>query len=166
MAKRNGPTDGMRFKRPPKEDAKKVGRPTTFTPELGAEIVKFIRAGNYLETAARSHGVGKTTLYGWLARGRKGEEPFAEFADAVERAAGDAESMHVALISKASQKGAWQASAWWLERRFPKRFGRKLELSGDADAPIQTLNLSKLSVEQLKEMKALRAAAEKDEVEE
>jgi transposase len=33
-----------------------------------------------------------------------------------------------------SQKNQWQAKAWFLERRFPKRYGRQLMLEND-DAP-------------------------------
>lgn len=140
-----------------------VGRPCLLTPELQERIVKLVQTGNYMETAARAVGISKKTLYEWLARGNKGERPFAEFRAAVEKASGEAETIHVAMLARAAAAGSVAASTWWLERRFPKRFGRKLEIAGDADNPlgvqVATMDLSKLSIDELRLMKSLRDKA-------
>lgn len=107
------------------------------TPELSKKLVGLIQAGNYAEVAARACGINKNTFYDWLTRGGRGEEPFAALAAAVERAAGEAEARDVIVIGKAAEK-QWQAAAWRLERKEPKRWGRKdgLEITGDSEKPV------------------------------
>ncbi len=41
------------------------------TPELQERIVRVVKAGNYLKTAAQYCGIGESTLRSWLGRGRK-----------------------------------------------------------------------------------------------
>jgi len=49
------------------------------------------------------------------------------FLAAVKKAEADAIVRHVANIAKAAQDGQWQASAWWLERRYPAEYGRRFD---------------------------------------
>lgn len=165
MAKRNGPSDGKRFQRhaPSKGNTKKPKPPletdkplaerrshpsngkalnrgageTLWTQELQDRIVGLIRAGNYAEVAARACGIAKKTFYDWLQRGGRGEEPFTGLAHAVEDATAQAEARDVAQIGKASEQH-WQAAAWRLERKNPKRWGRKdgLEITGNEEKPV------------------------------
>jgi hypothetical protein len=93
------------------------------TPEVAERIVRLLRAGNYDEVAARGAGIAPRTLQEWLQRGRAGEEPYAELWDAVERARAEGEALHVARIAKAAEDD-WHASAWFLERSYPERWGR------------------------------------------
>jgi ABC-type cobalamin/Fe3+-siderophores transport system ATPase subunit len=103
-----------------------AGRPTKLTPQTQARIVQAIVGGNDITVAAAYAGIGKTTFYEWLERGRKAKTgPFAAFADAIQKAQADAETRNVALIAKAAQDGTWTAAAWWLERKHPERWGRK-----------------------------------------
>lgn len=100
-------------------------RITKLTPALQAQVVTYLRAGNYVETAAAAAGVSKTTLYDWLKRGARGEgAEFVEFADAVTQALAQAEARDVAIIAKAAAT-EWQAAAWRLERMRPARWGRR-----------------------------------------
>lgn len=62
-------------------------------------------------------GVDKATLLEWLARGRRSEQPFADFADRVAKADGEAESRMVAVVVKAAEDGSWQVAKAWLELR-------------------------------------------------
>jgi transposase len=117
-----------------------AGRPTKLTPQVQARIVQAIVGGNDITVAAAYAGIGKATFYLWLERGRKemtrleaspfarpraSETPFVDFIDAIEKAQADAETRNVALIAKAAQEGTWTAAAWWLERKYPERWGRK-----------------------------------------
>lgn len=104
----------MPKKRPPK---------TKLTPELQERIVAFLRAGNYVETASACAGIHKDTFYEWCKKGRKGEEPFATFVAAVDKAIAESEARDVALIGKAATEN-WQAAAWRLERKMPHKWGR------------------------------------------
>ena len=97
-----------------------IGRPTSLTPKLREKIVALIRVGNYPSVAARAAGIGRATFFQWMARGRKGEQPFADFADAVNTARGDAESFLVGVIQSAAAGGDWKAAARMLEAMTPR----------------------------------------------
>lgn len=64
-------------------------RPTIYTPEIGAKICDGIREAMTVEESAKRAGVGKTAVFSWLWRGSQGEAPFAEFANAVQKAKKD-----------------------------------------------------------------------------
>lgn len=115
-----------------------TGRPTKLTPELQAEMVNIIRGGNYVETACAYVGLNKSTFYDWMKRGareldrvkknpkarvRKDEQIYVEFSNAIKKAEAEAEARDVLIIGKAAET-QWQAAAWRLERRLPKKWGR------------------------------------------
>jgi hypothetical protein len=124
----------------------KAGRPTDLTPELQDRICNFLRAGAYVETAAQACGVNKTTLYLWLKRGAKEPgTPFEAFSNAVQEAMAYAElrdirtidSVAIGAPAELDKEGRqirpaipadWKAAAWRLERKFPKRWGRKQQI--------------------------------------
>ncbi len=108
-----------------------AGRPTKLTPELAKTIVEAIRGGNYAQVAAATAGIGEETFYTWLARGK--DEPegiYREFREAVLTASGEAEQEKLERLQREAlaEDGDWKAAAWWLERRFPKRWGRQQRL--------------------------------------
>src|ERR1044072_5128136 len=43
-----------------------VGRPTQLTRALVERVCRYVRGGNYVETAAAACGVAKQTLYNWM----------------------------------------------------------------------------------------------------
>ena len=157
-----------------------AGRPTKLTSETHARIVQAIQAGNYIETAAAYAGISKNTLYEWLRRGarekerlasnrrarpKKAEQPYLEFADAVEKALAEAEVRDVVTVLKAADAGQWQAAAWRLERKFPDRWGRRdkvqQEISGPDGGPVEVsaqsgLDLSRLTKEELRALAPIR----------
>ena len=78
------------------------GRPTKLTPELSERITAFVRAGNYVETAAAACGVNKATLYDWMKAGAKSKRGmYKKFNDALYRALGEYETRDVAAVDKA-----------------------------------------------------------------
>ena len=109
-----------------------MGRPSKLTPETHDKIIRAIAAGNYLETAAAHGGVSYYTLNDWMNKGATGKEAkYVKFYHAAKKAEADAEALRVARISKAGQEGNWQADAWYLERRYPNRWGKRVqELTG------------------------------------
>ena len=120
------------------------GRNTKLTEELIDRICEALRAGNYIETACAFAGIAPATYYRWVAESEQDDasELLVEFREAVKRARADAEVRNVALIQKAAQDpNKWQASAWWLERSFPARWGRQQkitqEITGANGGPIE-----------------------------
>lgn len=66
----------------------KRGRRTKLTPELARRLCKIIAMPCTIRSACEATGTGEATFFQWLSRGEKGEQPFAEFAQAVMRARG------------------------------------------------------------------------------
>lgn len=135
-----------------------MGRPTKLTPELQKRIVKLVRDGNYFETAAQAAGIAKSTLYDWMARGDAGDNPFAEFSDALKKAEAEAEVDAVAMV-RAGLRDApqWQSAMTFLERRWASKWARR-----DPDHELKRSNLE-LENETLKaKLKLLEAGQNPD----
>lgn len=144
-----------------------MARLSKLTPETQKKIVDAIAEGNYLETAAALGGITYTTLNNWMKKGEAASSgAYVEFLEAIKRAEAEAESLRVSRISKAGKDGNWQADAWYLERRYPEKWGKRVtEITGPNGGPIQTettqkLDLSKLSTEQLRTLRSLLAEAQ------
>lgn len=69
--------------------------------------------------AASAADIHHSTLYAWMHN-----DP--TFSDAVEKAENTAEARATTLVVKAAYEGQWTAAAWWLERRRPDQYGRRL----------------------------------------
>ncbi len=101
----------------------KGGRPTKLTPELQLEIVRNLEHGAYQETAAAAAGVHADTFRLWLREGKKRPNSvYAKFLMAVDQAVAKAQLADLEAISKHRAKN-WQAPAWRVSRRDPKRWG-------------------------------------------
>jgi predicted DNA-binding transcriptional regulator AlpA len=121
-----------------KKKIKHEGRPSKLTDVIQSKIVKAIRAGNYIETAAAYAGISKTTLYKWMQKGSRKEAPrYAAFVNAVERALAESEVRDVMTIGTAAERGDWRAAAWRLERKNYERWGKRevydLNLDGEME---------------------------------
>jgi transposase len=114
-----------------------MGRPSKLTEERQEKVLEALRAGNYLETAAAYAAISYQTLNEWRKR-------FPEFSEAVEKARADAEARMVAVIMKAAPV-SWQAAAWWLERSFPSRYGRRTRINVTAKPVV---DVSKLTIDE------------------
>lgn len=116
-----------------------MGRQCKLTPETQQKIVNAIAEGNYLETAAALGGISCTTFFRWL---QEGEQAAAgakrDFWEAVKKAEAEAEALRVSRINKAGRDGNWQADAWYLERRYPDRWGKRVqEVTGKDGGPLE-----------------------------
>jgi hypothetical protein len=100
-----------------------MGRPTKLTPDVQQRIVEALLSGLYAEDAVIIGGICEDTFYEWIKRGKTGEEPFASFSEAVETAG--VESSRQALTTVRAGDMGWQGSAWFLERRYPAKWGRR-----------------------------------------
>jgi len=104
-----------------------MARPTLYTKKLGRALCAQVEGGVTLRVAARTHGISRTTLYNWLAHGAKGREPYATFRARLERSQAACE-VGLTLSMFEASKDDWRAAAWFLEKRFPKRWGSKHRL--------------------------------------
>ena len=109
-----------------------IGRKTILSSDLQDEVVKRIRAGNYIKVACQAVGIGVSTYFEWLKKGEEGKQPYAEFTEAIKKAESEAHVNYVAIVASHAPT-QWQAAAWWLERRFPELWGRRdrLDVKGE-----------------------------------
>lgn len=101
-----------------------MGRPSKFTPEIAAAILRAVGAGLAYPQAAALAGVCERTLYNWLEAGDAGQEPLATFLQDLKSTEAKAELESLAAV-KAGGPG-WQSRAWYLERKYPERWGRSV----------------------------------------
>lgn len=118
----------------------KAGRPSSMTAEAVERLLQALRAGNFRNVAVEWAGVGERTFREWMAKG--GEQKAGKFRDfrrRVMEAEQAAEIRAVGLLMKAAENDAKHA-AWWLERKFPERWGRRdrHEVTGAGGGPLQT----------------------------
>ncbi len=100
-----------------------TGRPTKLNERVMRQIADLVAAGVYLEAAAESIGVSRSTLHRWLGRGRIARSGiYREFILAVDVAAAKAETVATLEIRRAGSRGEWRASLAWLTRRVPDRW--------------------------------------------
>jgi len=116
---------------------------TKLTKERYDAIVKLIGAGNYTIRACQAVGIGRTTYDDWLRRGEADEGQGVEsiyrsFRGDIKKAESDSIAKNVALIGEAAKK-EWQAAAWLLERKYPKEWGRRIELGVDESNVVRLL---------------------------
>ena len=111
-----------------------TGRKPNLTPEIHKQIISDIKNGNYAQIAAQRAGITEQTFYNWLKNGENGQDPYRKFFEAVLIASSEAEKNKLDTIDTAA-KSDWKAAGWWLERRFPKRWGKqeRLEITTSPD---------------------------------
>jgi len=119
-------------------------RPVIASKEKRDRFLAALRGGHYVETACAFAGVSRTAIFRAIAIG---EDPnadpdtpnlkaYRDFADAVRAARGHAEVQALLTIRNDT---SWQSSAWYLERAFPQRWGKRdrVEVSGPEEGSIQ-----------------------------
>jgi hypothetical protein len=99
--------------------------------EITEEIVKWLKAGNNQKDSAALAGISEETFYKWM-------KVHAEFSESIKKAEKHCKARNIAIILKAAEKN-WQASAWYLERKFHNEYALKkvLEHVGDDNSPIR-----------------------------
>ena len=104
--------------------------------ELIEDIAQAVRAGNFIKTACEYVGIDESTYYRYMKLGKQDVEDnkdtiYSKFYKTLKKARATAETRNVAVINQASEE-SWQASAWWLERSFPDRWGkRKMDVNAN-----------------------------------
>lgn len=121
-----------------------MGRPTKLTPAVAKVLCDATRRGHHLRHAAALAGVHHSVVYDWLARGEADDPPDADalhvdFALALRAAEAEAAGKALAEVRTGKSRTRQRGQAWWLERRFPELYGKRVQtqLSGPDGGPIQ-----------------------------
>lgn len=106
-------------------------------------------------------GVGRSTVYEWLERGDRGEEPYASFRLLAAQARAEFVRDRLDEIRRAggnAKHSGWKATAWYLERVWPEFFrpSRTIEHTGPGVAAMP-IRVDLLTDEQLRQLDALLA---------
>lgn len=124
-----------------------MARKPKLTPELQKEFCAYVASGLTKKGAADAVLITETTLYSWINRGQADKDKgkitiYSQFLESVKKAEAKFKLTHIKNIKTASDDGAWQASAWLLERCYRDEYGRStmdINLGGQKDAePIRT----------------------------
>lgn len=123
-------------------------RKSKLTKELIKNASDLIKLGNYTNVVCQYLGINESTWYKWLKEGEKANSGLKrEFFKSIKSAESQAEIRNVGRIQNAAQD-TWQAAAWYLERKFPERWGRLTNAQiKKIEAEIETL---KAKTEELK----------------
>lgn len=112
-----------------------MARKPIISKELVDEILTYKENGLSDKDICDMVGIDQSTFYRWLKEAETGidgnnpqrEAPDLELKkelrDGLKRAQAAFKAYHIQNITKAARKN-WQASAWMLERMFPKEFSR------------------------------------------
>jgi transposase len=101
-------------------------RPTVFTEETQQRIIEMLCDGMYLSRACIAAGISYQIFCHWRKRWKEDDPAaarFHHFFDAIEQAIAIGEFTALRRLREGPQN--WQSLAWFLERRFPQRWGRK-----------------------------------------
>ncbi len=115
-----------------------AGRSAKINEAMIDEAVKYLKAGNYVNTICLKIGIDNSTWYNWLKRGIKARKGsiFHRFYVRIKEAEAEAEIKAVAIIQEA-MKNDWRCAVVYLERKHPSRWGRSTGIPhGDPSDPL------------------------------
>ena len=113
-----------------------MSRPEKITQVLTDSICEDIARGFSYEQAANRNGIAASTFFRWMQIGRKADAEllYREFARRVDEASDFSEAEALQLVrSSAIVNRNWKASAWFLERRFHHKYGKRPSKSSNFD---------------------------------
>lgn len=122
-----------------KEEPLDMGK-SKLTEQFIKKAIEYIRDGNYVSVACKALGVSEVTWYEYIKQAKEEisiglteEDSLAiKFLNQLDKAAADAEAEAVKVLRTQGRKN-WLANAWYLERRFPKRWGAAEVLARDEE---------------------------------
>ena len=99
--------------------------PRKLTDRLIVAVVELLLAGNFRQVAAQRVGVGQRTFWRWMALGKRYPKGiYGRLRQAVLRAEAEAESRAIRAVLDAGTTVDAIHLEWFLERKFPERWGR------------------------------------------
>jgi len=112
-----------------------------YSKEMVNKLVEAIDEGKGRVGACKYAGISYDTFSIWMK-----DENKSELSEAIKKAEDkfNVSIDQIAVMSIVSaMKKNWTAAAWWLERKHPETFGKKMIMAGDKDNPI-SLNIKGL----------------------
>lgn len=102
-----------------------MARRTKYTPETVKLITDALEEGKGRVRAVKGAGVSYQTFMNWI-------DSHVEFFEAIKKAelTGNDKIKDICKRRIIEDK-SWQSAAWWLERKYPKEFGRDRHLKQD-----------------------------------
>jgi len=112
-----------------------------YSRERVKEICKYISEGLSQKDAAILSGIGESTFYQWKSDSKDHPSPLSDvqkqdFIESLKKAESKNKRRHIKNIDFASKK-SWQASAWWLERKYKDEFAVRSEHTGGDGEKLQ-----------------------------
>lgn len=144
-----------------------AGRPTNYTPELAKRLCEQLATGTSLrKLCQRDDMPAISTVYDWLwskpefaeQYARAKEDRAESYADEIAEIADNQE------LDPNSRRVMIDARKWIACKFAPRKYGDKLTVAGDKDAPLEvknTIDVSGLSTAALAEIAALAVKGDK-----
>ncbi|MBT9143650.1 MAG: hypothetical protein DDT29_02058 [Dehalococcoidia bacterium] len=135
------------------------------TLKLQESICHKIKLGCTRKYAAVASGICERTFFNWMAKGEEHSQGiFVHFLQAIKKAEAEAVASYEVELRKLAHKGNPIAIIFYLQNRASEvwKDRRLMEHSGPTGGPIEvrTLDLSSLSVKELKKLAGLDAGSE------
>ena len=108
------------------------------------EAVKLISNGATNKDVCAYLGIHEATFYRWLQRPVTDNQ--RKLCESLKKADVQRKLWHIQQIQKAAENGSWQASAWYLERKYPQEWAKAERITDDPNAP-EIENVKKVLVQ-------------------
>jgi hypothetical protein len=106
-----------------------MGRPTKLNAEVTKIVCENIELGLSYSLAAQGAGITSETFIQWVKKGEVGEDKlYVDFLSSIKKSDAICAKRCLQHVRDAGEHGTWTASAWLLERRFPRDFGKTDQL--------------------------------------
>lgn len=150
---------------------------TLLTEDVVDSIIESIEKGHYPKLAVANTGISFAAFLKYLTKGKQDHDRLAKLAESgvplreedfslhfelymgLQKALFTQQDVPLEIIRQAGNLGDWKASAHFLERRFPKQWGRKLdqriENTGTTNPNIQTVIMVPKRAESIEEWEEL-----------
>ena len=113
--------------------ATKLSRKTKATSKTIKIILEAISEGLTQRESATLAGISEDTLSLWKRD--------SDFSEQIRQKQIENKLRHIKIINQASEKH-WQASAWWLERKYKEEFSLKNKLDLETNVKLEEMTIA------------------------
>lgn len=143
-------------------------------PDVIESVLDTMRSGKSLRTACDMNNLATSAFMVWVSEDRKLQEQYKSAREAmIDKIADDT----VALSEESPERGpdgkvdtGWVSNQrlridtrkWLLSKLAPKKYGDKIEVSGDADSPLKIERIERVVIGEVIEQRAIEKKIEDD----